>query len=265
MQCGTHSKHFPTHQMRIKPPRHITEDMKISILPTVPIGLIQKKVQLLLRKLGTVEHNKFVDYISPPKKKNKQTCELGFLETVKLLSELFSSKTSLFHKRWKCLNLTKRDSDDYLGFSSVINKNCEDFKLCELSADNFKCLIFAQGLVSAKDAEIRRRILSKLENEPDLPLQKLAEDCQRIVSVRKDWKNIEESGVAYVRKVKRRSQSYSPVKERKNVITQHFNTGRLVTTKNKKQKQLSAYYRWWKLHWAKDCPYRTKKKMSKLR
>ena len=33
-------------------------------------------------------------------------------------------------------------------------------------------------------------------------LQKLAEDCQRIVSVRKNSKNIEESGVAYVRKFK---------------------------------------------------------------
>ena len=43
MQCGTHSKHFPTHQMRIRPLRHITEDMKISILPTVPIGQMQKK------------------------------------------------------------------------------------------------------------------------------------------------------------------------------------------------------------------------------
>ena len=69
--------------------------------------------------------------------------------------------------------------------------------------------------MSAKDAEIRRRVLSKLENEPDLTLQKLAEDCQSIVSVRKDSKNIKESGVAYVRKVKHRSQSYSPVKERK--------------------------------------------------
>ena len=113
-----------------------------------------------------MEHNNFVDYILP--KKNKQTCELGLLETVKLLSELFSSKTSLFFKRWKCLNLTKRDNDDYLGFASVVNKNCDDFKLGELSADNFKCLIFAQGLVSAKDVEIRRRVLSKLENEPDL-------------------------------------------------------------------------------------------------
>ena len=83
----------------------------------------------------------------------------------------------------------------------------------------------------AKDVEIRRRVLSKLKNEPDLTLQKLAEDCQRIVSVRKDSKNIKVSGVAYVRKVKHRSQSYSPVKERKNMITQNFNTGRLVTTK----------------------------------
>ena len=81
--------------------------------------------------------------------------------------------------------------------------------------DNFKCLIFAQSLLSAKDAKIKRRVLSKLENEPDLTVQKLAEDCQRIVSVKKDTKNIEESGVAYIRKVKHRSQSYYPVKERK--------------------------------------------------
>ena len=135
--------------------------MKIFILPTVPIALMQKKVRLLLRKQGIVEP-KFVDYILPKKKK---TCEFGFLETVELLFELFTSKTSLFHKRWKCLNLTKRDCDDYLGFASVVNKNC-DFKLGELSADNFKCLIFTQGVVSAKDAEIRRRVLLKLEKNP---------------------------------------------------------------------------------------------------
>ena len=93
---------------------------------------------------------------------------------------------SLFHKRWKCLNLTKRDSNDYVGFASVVNKICDDFKLAESSADNFKCLIFAQGPVSAKDSEIRCRVLSKLENEPDLTLKKMTEDFQRIVSVRKD-------------------------------------------------------------------------------
>ena len=82
--------------------------------------------------------------------------------------------------------------------------------------------------------------LSKLENEPDLTLQKLAEDCQRIVSVRKDSKNIEESGVAYVRKVKHRSQSYLSGKSYKNMIIQNFNTGRLVTTKKKKHPALTT-------------------------
>ena len=132
MQCETHSKHFPTHQMRIRPLRHITEDMKISILPTVPIGLMQKKspaTSTKARNCGTQVRKLYL---------TKKNCELGFLETVKLLSELFSSKTSLFHKRWKCLNLTKRDSDDYLGLGSVLNKNCDDFKQGELSADNFK-------------------------------------------------------------------------------------------------------------------------------
>ena len=176
----------------------------------------------------------------------KRTYELDFLETVKLLSELFSSKTTLFHKRWKCLNLTKRDSDDYLGFASVVNKNYDDFKVGELSADNFKCLIFAQGLVSVKNAEIRRRVLSKLENEADFTLQKLAEDCQRIVSVRKDSKNIEESGVAYIRKVKHRSQSYSPVKERKKYDYPKFQYRQTsdktttTTTKNKQTKKHPA-------------------------
>ena len=109
----------------------------------------QKKVRLLLSKLGAVEHDKFVDYILPQK-----TSDLTFTKTVKLLTELFSPKTLLFHKWWKCLNLTKKDEEDYLTFFLVINKYCDEFKLADLSADDFKCLIFVQGLVSTKDSEI---------------------------------------------------------------------------------------------------------------
>ena len=99
------------------------------------------------------------------------------------------------------------------------------------------------------------RVLSRLENEPDLTLQKLAEDSQRIVSVRKDSKNIEESGVAYIRKVKHRSPSYSPIKERKKYDYPKFQYRQ--TSVNQK-KPPRACYRCVKLHWAKDCPYRTK-------
>lgn len=110
-----------------------------------------RKVRLLLRKLGTCEYTNFVDYILP-----RKTNELTFKEAIKLLTELFSPNTSLFHKRWKCLNLTKKESEDYITFASIVNKYCDDFKLSELSPDNFKCLIYVQGLVSTKDAEIRR-------------------------------------------------------------------------------------------------------------
>ena len=140
-----------------------------------------KKVRLLLQKLGTTEHNKFMNYILPCK-----TSELTFTEAVKLRTELFSPKTSLFHKRWKCMNLTRKDSEDYTTFSSVVNKHCDDFKLSELRANNFKCLIFVQGLVSAKDHQIRQRVPNKLENEPNLTLQQIAEYCQRFVSVRQN-------------------------------------------------------------------------------
>ena len=108
--------------------------------------------------------------------------------------KLYCPKTSLFHKRWKCINVTRKESQDYTTFASVVNKHCDDFKLASLTADNFKCLIFVQGLISTKDAEISRRALNELEQEPDLTLQKLAEDCQRFVSVKQDSRNIKEAG-----------------------------------------------------------------------
>ena len=107
---------------------------------------------VLLRKIGVTELTKFINYVLPRKAS----------ESVELLMEVFRSKTSLFHKRWRYLNLTRKEGEDYTTFASEVNKHCDNFRLAELSANNFKCLIFVQGLVSTKDAEIRRRILNKL-------------------------------------------------------------------------------------------------------
>ena len=52
-----------------------------------------------------------------------------------------------------------------------MNKHCNDIKSADLTADDFKCLIFAQGLVSAEDVEIRPRVLTKLENKQGLTLK----------------------------------------------------------------------------------------------
>ena len=94
-------------------------------------------------------------------------------------------------------------------FAASVNKICIDFKLAELTADDLKCLIFAQGLVSAEDAEVRQRVMTKLENEQGLTLRKLAEDCQRVISVKCDSKTIEESGVAQIRKIRSKSTANS--------------------------------------------------------
>ena len=55
----------------------------------------------------------------------------------------------------------RKNSEDYITFESVVNKHCDDFKLSDLSTNYFKCLIFVQGLVSAKDAEIICWVLNK--------------------------------------------------------------------------------------------------------
>ena len=115
-----------------------------------------------------------------------------------------------------------------------------------LSANNFKSLIFVQGLLSARDAEIRRRLLNKLENEPNITLQQIAEDCQRFVSVRQDSKKIEESGIVHIINVRqKKKQSISPT------ISNQY---------KKKQKNLSPNpcSGCGSLHWCKNCPYRNK-------
>ena len=139
-------------------------------------------------------------------------------------------------------------SEDYTTFASAEKKHCNGFKLSELSANNFKCLVFFQGLVSAKDAKIRRWVLNKSKNEPNVTHQQIAEDCQRFVSECQDSKNIEKSGVAHTRKVhqKKKKQSNSP-----------FNSNQY----KKKQNNLppNPCSGCGSLHWYKDCPYRNKK------
>ena len=116
-------------------------------------------VRLVLKKLGPEICKLHI---------TKKTSDLMFKETVTLLYEVFSQKTLLFHERWKYMNLVKKEDKDFISFASIVNNQCEVFKLAKLNPDNFKLPVFVQGLMSTKDAEIRRKVLNKLENEPNL-------------------------------------------------------------------------------------------------
>ena len=73
--------------------------------------------------------------------------------------KIFGEKSSLFNTRWQCLNQTKKDTDYYTTFASIVNTQCDRLKLSELTQDMFKCFIFVQGLTASKDAERGSRLL----------------------------------------------------------------------------------------------------------
>ena len=85
---------------------------------------------------------------------------------------------------------------------------------------------------------MRRRILTKLENEQNMSLQQLADHCQQHVNIKQDSQNIEEAGIANVRRNWKSPSS---------------------TNKNHEEKPPpSACYGCGQFHWYKDCPYKYK-------
>ncbi|CAH8612293.1 unnamed protein product [Dicrocoelium dendriticum] len=146
------------------------------------------KVRLLLRKLGTNEHTRFLDHILP-----KEPKDITFNEAVATLKEIFGESTSLFSIRYQCLKIVKRDTDDYGALADMVNRECERFKLRCLTDDQFKCLIFVSALQSPRDAEIRTRLLAKLDQDPDLTLKSLVGECKRLITLKHDTAMIEQS------------------------------------------------------------------------
>ncbi|XP_055633709.1 uncharacterized protein K02A2.6-like [Toxorhynchites rutilus septentrionalis] len=66
------------------------------------------KVRLLLRKIGTKFHERYVNSILP-----KYPRDFGLDDTVKNLKKLFGRQTSLFNDRYRCLQYVKNEADDF--------------------------------------------------------------------------------------------------------------------------------------------------------
>lgn len=163
------------------------------------------KVRLLLRKLNTPEHQKYLDYILP-----KVPKDFTFAETVTKLKDIFGRKESLFSIRYKCLQLFKKKEEDFVTYASRINKHCEDFKLSDLSANQFKSLMFIIGLKSDEEADIRTRLISKLEDDTAgaITLETLKAECDRVTNLKTDSNLVSSkpSAVHYIRKKVKKTQ-----------------------------------------------------------
>lgn len=143
------------------------------------------KVRLLLRKLETSAHKRYINFILP-----KISSEFNFIETVEKLKKLFGRHESLFRTRFKCFKVSKTEEMNYLDYTGNVNKTCEDFELNKMSIDQFKFLIFVAGLSSSNDT----RLLSKLETEHDkITLEKLSDEYGRLINLKKDASMIQKS------------------------------------------------------------------------
>ena len=107
------------------------------------------------------------------------------------------------------LKPNKKDDEDYLTFSSVVNKHCDEFKLADLSAVDFKCLIFCPGTCLNKSLRNPTKSFKQIGEWAEFNVEKLAEDRQRIISMKKDSRDIEESGVTHVRNLHKKTTHYS--------------------------------------------------------
>uniref|UniRef100_A0A1Q3EU21 RNA-directed DNA polymerase n=1 Tax=Culex tarsalis TaxID=7177 RepID=A0A1Q3EU21_CULTA len=156
------------------------------------------KVRLLLRKLGLPEHDRYVSFILP--RVPKDFC---FADTVATLKSLFGAKESVVSRRYRCLQISKQPTEDHVSYACRVNKLCVEFDLGKLTHDEFKCLVYVCGLKSGSDAEIRTRLLSKIEENADVTLQQLSDECQRLLNLQHDNAMIETS-TSNVNKIQQR-------------------------------------------------------------
>lgn len=149
----------------------------------------EAKVRLLLRRLGTNEHYRYISFILPRSPK-----DFTFTETINKLKALFGIRESAVKRRYSTLTVTKTSVEDYITFGCRVNKMCVEFELSKLSEEQFKCLIFVCGLKLECDSEIRTRLLTKIEDNSDVRLESLMEECQRLINLKSDTAMIESVG-----------------------------------------------------------------------
>ena len=82
--------------------------------------------------------------------------------------------------------MQKEETDDIVTYAGKVNALFELFKLKDLSVDMFKCYIFVQGLTAPRDKDLRSGILSIMEQDPEMNLQKVTEKCQKLINVKRD-------------------------------------------------------------------------------
>ncbi|XP_065085346.1 uncharacterized protein K02A2.6-like [Ochlerotatus camptorhynchus] len=201
-----------------------------------------------MRKLGIAEHERYCSFILP-----KTSKDFTFEETVGKLKGLFGAAESIISKRYRCLQVAKGPTEDFVTYTCRINKTCVEFELGNLSEEQFKALIFVCGLKSESDAEIRTRLLARIEEKTDITLEQLSSECQRLLNLRHDTAMIEGSR-SVVNAIKQRF--------RKQQRSRYENFGASSSSRSavcEKKVSPSPCWKCGAMHYIRDCGYKDHK------
>ncbi|EYB86190.1 hypothetical protein Y032_0283g1304 [Ancylostoma ceylanicum] len=104
-----------------------------------------------------------------------------------------------FTLRSQCLNLEKKDSDDFMEYTGRVNEMFEHANFSEVDAEGLTALLWIYGLKSNKDRDIRPRLLAFLDKEAKEgrrpTLHDLDKECDRIMTLLKTLKMIEKDSI----------------------------------------------------------------------
>lgn len=210
------------------------------------------KVRLLMRKVCTQDHTRYVNYILP-----KTSQDYKFDTTVDKLKKLFGPRKSQLSIRYKCLQLSREDDMDFVTYTGIVNKQCEDFKLAELTLDHFKCLIFVLGLKNTTDSEIRTRLLSKLEKEKNITLHELSEECLRLINLKRDTSMIEKPVISQhsVNQITNGKSQFYQQKGKKQFKSQNGHSGHKKPNNSNAHVPKTPCWNCGELHFSKFCTF----------
>lgn len=208
------------------------------------------KVRLLLRRIGTQEHYRFVSYILPNTPK-----DFSFVEIIEKMQVLFSTRESAIKRRYSTLTVSKSPTEDYVSYACRVNKMCVEFELTKMSEAQFKCLMYVCGLKSEKDSEVRTRLLAKIENSADITLENLIQECQLLINLKNDTAMIENPLAPAVQAIKGNNKRHK-------FYRKPYNERYSSKQQQQQQQRTSPNTPCWNcgaLHYAKYCGYQQHK------
>ncbi|KAK6736008.1 hypothetical protein RB195_018967 [Necator americanus] len=137
------------------------------------------KARLIVSKLDAVTYARFTNHILP-----KRACDVPLTDTVAVVKELFGHNTSVFARRYAYLK-AKRNEESRHDYTGLVNQRHAMAEFNDVTPEQMKCLWIC-GLFVPQDADVRARVLRKVEGNPQTTLKELAAEVQYFLDIRQD-------------------------------------------------------------------------------